>query len=265
MLRKLLPVNNPFGAQVYHEETVSSTMEAARILAGQNKAHGTVICADFQEAGRGRLKRTWAAERGKNLLFTVLLRFGSISSIPQALTLKAGLAVSLAVEDFAPALQGAVKVKWPNDIMICPRETEAYKTAGILSETDGKTVYIGVGVNVEQQDFPEECRSKAGSIIRAFSALPENARFALLEKILVRLHAELENPQPPSSAAFWRERLTQRLYKKGETVRFAPGAADSCLLVEGTLCGLGPGGELLIIPNGEKTERAFITGELQVY
>ena len=65
--------------------------------------------------------------------------------------------------------------------------------------------------------------------------------------------------------AFWRECLTQRLYKKGETVRFAPGVADSCLLVEGTLCGLGPGGELLIIPNGEKTERAFITGELQVY
>jgi len=256
---KLLKLNNPFGAPIYHEETVSSTSDLARCLAEQGESHGTVIVADFQEAGRGRLNRPWIAERGKSLMFTILLHYASASSIPVALTLRAGLAVSLAVEDIAPALiGGSVQVKWPNDVMI-----NARKAAGILTEADGKNVYIGVGVNVAQKEFPEEYRSKAGSIIHSFPALTENARFALLEKILSRLYEEIENP--PAGSGAWRERLLDRLYKKGETVTFAEGAADSKKLVEGTLSGLGPGGELLIIPKGEEKERSFINGELRVY
>ena len=274
---KLMNLKNPFGAPVYHEETVSSTMETARVLAGQNEAHGTVIAADFQEAGRGRLARPWVMERAKNLICTILLRYDDISSIPKALTLKTGLAVSLAVEDLVPALAGSVLVKWPNDIMISPRGTQAvwkaqaaykaeaaYKAAGILTEGDGRNVYIGIGVNVAQKEFPEEYRSKAGSIIRAFPDLKENARFDLLEKILARLYDEIEKPQYREDDS-WRERLGLRLYKKGGAVSFVPGAADSVQVVEGTLSGIGPNGELLIIPKGETTERAFITGELRVY
>jgi BirA family biotin operon repressor/biotin-[acetyl-CoA-carboxylase] ligase len=256
---KLLKLNNPFGAPVYHEETVSSTSDLARSLAEKGEPHGTVITADFQEAGRGRLNRPWVTERGKSLMFTVILRYADASSIPAALTLKTGLAVSLAVEDLAPALiGGSVQIKWPNDVMINGR-----KAAGILTESDGKNVYIGVGVNVAQQEFPEEYRSKAGSIIHAFPTLAENARFALFEKILSRLYLEIENP--PAGSEAWRERLLDRLYKKGEIVTFAEGAADSENLVEGVLSGLGPGGELLIIPKGEDKARSFITGELRVY
>ena len=261
-MEKVFHLNNPFGAPVYHEKTVSSTMEIARTLAAQNAEHGTVITADFQESGRGRQKRPWVTERGKCLLFTILLRYDNVSSLPAALTLRTGLAVSLAVEDLSPALSGCVQVKWPNDVMIRTDKTQcAYKKlAGILAEGDGKTVLIGVGVNVTQRDFPEEYRSKAGSIIQAGTELPENARFVLLEKILARLHREIETPETS-----WRERLTQRLYKRGETVIFAMGPADSDCLVEGMLSGLGPGGELLIIPVGEYAERAFVTGELRVY
>jgi len=256
---KLLKLNNPFGAPIYHEETVSSTFDLARVLAGQNEPHGTVITADFQEAGRGRLNRRWVTERGKNLMFTIILHYAGASSMPPALTLRTGLAVSLAIEDIAPALAGgSVRIKWPNDVMINGR-----KAAGILTEADGKTVFIGVGVNVAQEEFPAQYRSKAGSIIHSFPALTENARFDLLEKILSRLYAEIENPTAESQT--WRERLLERLYKKGESVTFAEGAADSEDLVEGILSGLGPDGELLIIPKGEEKERSFITGELRVY
>ena len=266
---RVLDLKNPFGAPIYHEEIVSSTMDTARVLAGKNEPHGTVIAVDFQEAGRGRLKRSWTTEKGKNLLFTILLRYSDISSIPEALTLKTGLAVSLAIEDCVPALTGTVQVKWPNDIMVGSR-----KLAGILTEGDGKNVYIGVGVNVSQREFPGEYQSKAGSIIQAIPGLGENARFALLEHILSRLYEEIEAPQKTCASqetdaaqypGLWRERLLERLYKKGELVTFAEGSADSKSLTEGTLSGLGPGGELLIIPRGEKTGKAFITGELLVY
>ena len=253
-----LEVKNPFNAPVYHEETVFSTFDLARSLAAGNERHGTVITTDFQEAGRGRQNRSWAAEHGKNLMFTILLRYGDISSIPKALTLKTGLAVSLAVEDFVPPLAGQVQVKWPNDIMLCSR-----KIAGILTEGDGGNVYIGVGVNVAQRVFPEEYRAKAGSLVHVCPDLDGNARFILLEKILSRLYGEIEAGLQLGEA--WRECLLKRLYKMGEVVVFADGAAGSDCLVEGVLSGIGPGGELLIVPNGEKVERAFFTGELRVY
>ena len=257
-----LDIKNPFGAPVYHEETLSSTFDAARHLAKNKENHGTVITADFQESGRGRLKRSWASGRRENLLFTILLRYTDYSSLPAAITLRTGLAVSLAIEELFPLLKGQVFVKWPNDIIIDKR-----KAVGILTETDGKTVYIGIGINVSQTEFPVEIRSKAVSIKQA---LPEgkfidgNTRFSLLEKVLISLHAEIDVPTKA-----WQERLLKRLYKKGETVVFAiggsEGSADSVSLVKGILSGIGPAGELLIIHNGEKQERAFTSGELQAY
>jgi BirA family biotin operon repressor/biotin-[acetyl-CoA-carboxylase] ligase len=257
---KILNIKNLFNAPIYYEETVSSTSDVSRNLASEGKPHGTVIMADFQEAGRGRAKRPWIAQKGESLLFTVLLRYGDSSSIPNVLTLRTGLAVSLAIEDLVPSLAFQVMIKWPNDIMISHR-----KTAGILTVWDGKTAYIGVGVNVSQSTFPDEYKTKAGSIIQAYPGLGENARFVLLEDILSRLYNEIGTPGSDASPECWRERLDKRLYKRGETVCFVPGAVDSGSVVEGILSGIGPDGELLIIPAGEEKERAYTSGELRVY
>ena len=270
-VNEITPFFNPFGAPIFHDETVSSTFESARILAAGGAPHGTVFIADFQESGRGRFSRPWKTERGESLLFTLLLRYKSISEMPAALTLRTGLAAAGAVEDFDKELNGKVFVKWPNDIMLKLRKTEiddstsyAYrKVSGILSESDGKTVYIGVGLNVAQKHFPLELRHKAASLQQALSVLPENARFVLLESILSRLYRELFAEQGESPP--WHDRLNKRLYKKGEIVSFAPDSGLSKNLVKGVLKGVGAGGELLIMCEGEKTEKAFVSGELQVY
>jgi BirA family biotin operon repressor/biotin-[acetyl-CoA-carboxylase] ligase len=244
-------------------------MDVSRILSNRGEPGGTVIIADFQKSGRGRGRnRSWNMDRGKNLSFTLLLRFPDFSSIPQALTLKTGLAVSLGIEDFAPALSGVVEVKWPNDIMIrLSKAQAACKVAGILTEAEGALVYIGIGVNLGQREFPSEYRSKAGSIILALEdmGLPqgdfgEGARFRLLEAILLRLHGEISG-----APADWKERLERRLYKRGETVRFIEGPPESEKTVDGLLAGIGPAGELFIIPQGETAPRPYVTGELRVY
>jgi BirA family biotin operon repressor/biotin-[acetyl-CoA-carboxylase] ligase len=195
-------------------------------------------------------------ERGLNLPFTILLRYPCIEEIPAALTLRTGLAVSLAIEDFAPSLKDAVKVKWPNDIIIGGK-----KTAGILSEADGGNVHIGIGINFAQKDFAGELREKATSIALAAKSdfLPEQ-RFNLLEMILTRLFSELESKEDKD----WKEPLEQRLYKIGEKVIFIDGAADSGKEVKGQLCGITECGELLIMPDGETGTRSFITGELLI-
>jgi BirA family biotin operon repressor/biotin-[acetyl-CoA-carboxylase] ligase len=256
-----LVVPNAFGAPVYYRETLSSTMDEARRLAARGEPHGTVICAGLQEAGRGRKQRPWSGVAGESLLFTILLRYPGLSVLPRAITLKAGLALSLAVEDFAPSLWGRVQVKWPNDLMIDSR-----KAAGILTEGDGETVYIGIGVNVTQTGFPEAFRAKATSLTLALGdhgapAVGTESRFLLLEKVLPRLYRELDGPE----AGAWRGRLEERLYRRGRPVRFFPGGADSGQLVEGTLDGIGPEGELLLTPPGAAGPVPFITGELDVY
>jgi BirA family biotin operon repressor/biotin-[acetyl-CoA-carboxylase] ligase len=264
-----LAILNPFDAPVYHEETVSSTMDVSRGLAAEGAPHGTVITADFQEAGRGRgRERLWDMDRG-NIPFTVLLRYGKIEAIPRALTLRTGLAVALAIEEFVPGLAGAVTVKWPNDIMIrAVFDAKAKKAAGILAEAEGGTVHIGIGINVAQSEFPLSLRDKATSIsLAAGRQIVPEARFTLLEKILSRLYRELEAPEEKAGgrSSDWRGRLEERLYKKGEQVCFIEGEAGSDRIVEGCLAGIGPGGELLIVPRGETGARPFVTGELRVY
>ena len=270
-----LSLTNPFGAPVYYKETVSSTMDESRLLAGAGVPRGTVICADYQEAGRGRVRdRPWNTEKGKSLSFTIFLSYAGIEDIPRAITLKTGLALAEAVEDFAPALAGLVEIKWPNDIMVIRKGRDgevsgAGKIAGILTESDGKRVFIGLGVNVAQRDFSPDLAGKALSIALALEEtgggnrdFPELTRLPLLEKILQRLHDALEKEKDPGS---WLEKLGKRLYRRGREVVFIPGAAGSQREIRGILTGVGAGGELFLIPHGKSAPQAFVTGELRVY
>jgi BirA family biotin operon repressor/biotin-[acetyl-CoA-carboxylase] ligase len=264
---KLLDIHNPFKAPVFYEEIVGSTMEVSRLLARNNEPHGTVITAGFQEAGRGRIRgRRWEMEREQALAFTVLLRFPNACgiAIPAGLTLRAGLAVALAIEDFAPALCGKALIKWPNDILLPAPESDdrqtVLKAAGILAEAESGNVHIGIGVNVSQKQMPAFLRDKAISISMAAGGENNTGdRFILLEKILSHLRDEID---PAAGGDDWRERLEARLYKKGEQVCFAKGAADSGNLVTGTLKGVGVEGELLILQHGETAPFSFTAGEL---
>jgi len=239
-------------------------MEVSRLLAQNGARHGTVIAADFQEAGRGRIRdHRWEMEKGQALAFTVLLRFPQ--AIPTALTLRTGLVVALAIEDFSPTLAGKALIKWPNDILLLPAQANkqpALKAVGILTESENNIVHIGIGVNVSQKQFPAFLRNKATSLsIAAGADYDSGDRYKLLEKILSRLHDEIE---PAHGGADWKERLEARLYKKGEQVCFAKGAADSGNMVTGTLAGIGVEGELLILPQGETGTLSFTAGEVLI-
>jgi BirA family biotin operon repressor/biotin-[acetyl-CoA-carboxylase] ligase len=239
-------------------------MEVSRFLARNNEPYGTVIAADFQKQGRGRIcGRQWEMEREQALAFTVLLRFshaaGCLSGIPVGLTLRTGLALALAIEEFAPALEGKALIKWPNDILlpsIHNGKHPALKLAGILTEAENGNVHIGIGVNVSQKQFTDFLNGKATSVsIATGEEYNREDRFILLEKILLRLRDEIESLD-------WKERVEARLYKKGEQVCFAKGAADSKDHVTGILAGIGVEGELLILPPGETAPLSFTAGEL---
>jgi BirA family biotin operon repressor/biotin-[acetyl-CoA-carboxylase] ligase len=262
-------VTNPFGAPVYYRETLGSTMDEARFLASGGAAHGMVVAADYQSAGRGRSGRHWIMNPGENLSFTVILRHAD-TALPAGLTLRAGLALSLAVEDFVPDLRGRTRVKWPNDLMLTEQNGMGKKAAGILTEASSDTVFLGIGVNIAQSSFPPELADKACSIAERLGLSVEETaalaarRFELMETVLIRLRKELEDGE-----ADWKRRLEERLYLKGRRAAFVPGppssgAAAAGRAVEGTLEGIGDSGELLLKPDG-KAAAAYTAGELLVY
>jgi BirA family biotin operon repressor/biotin-[acetyl-CoA-carboxylase] ligase len=258
----LASVRSPFDAPVYHVGVTGSTMDAAKELAERGEPDGTVIVADYQEQGRGRFaERRWLSGAGESLLFTIFFRYRDFSAIPVALTLRAGLAVSAAVDRFIAPQKTAVK--WPNDILV-----NGKKLVGILAEAVSNTVYIGVGVNVLQECFPggSDPLARAGSIMsvlkdsgQVYAPLDDGMRFLLLEQILAELDSELRNE---ACALDWQTRLEARLFMRGKEVDFAPGGRGTEDAVRGVVTGITDGGGLVLLTAaGEKT---FISGEIRL-
>lgn len=133
-------------------ESTTSTNDVARELAAQGASSWTVVIAETQTAGRGRLGRTWDAPPGSALLFSVILR------PPPSWTHQLGwipLVAGLAVAEGIAGLGGDVRVKWPNDVVFVD-DVGFSKVSGILAERCEGAVVVGVGTNVAMQtaEFP---------------------------------------------------------------------------------------------------------------
>jgi BirA family biotin operon repressor/biotin-[acetyl-CoA-carboxylase] ligase len=269
---KQLDIQNPFGEPVYYIDSCASTMDEARRLAESGARHGTAVMAGLQTRGRGRREtRRWTASAGKNLTFTLILRYPDFSRIPAAITLRAGIAVAYAIEAEAPVLREAAAVKWPNDVML-----NGKKCAGIIAESDSRAVMLGIGVNIMEnfEDMPltgaayqatsiavELAEFDAGSAA-AYAETPDKIpRF--LEKVLFSLFHTLSS----GFDASWRQEFENRLYMKGRIARFAAGgipADKNCppRIVTGTIAGIDADGSILILSEGAETPEAFAAGEL---
>lgn len=129
----------PSGWTVRHVAETGSTNDDLAAAADAGAPDRTVLYADHQTAGRGRLDRVWSAPRGASLLSSLLFR--QVPDDPGELTRRVGLA---AVAAAASAVGVVAKLKWPNDVIVDGR-----KLAGILAQrgADGSVV-VGIGVNV---------------------------------------------------------------------------------------------------------------------
>ncbi|MGH2830546.1 MAG: biotin--[acetyl-CoA-carboxylase] ligase [Actinomycetota bacterium] len=154
-------------------QTGSTNDEAAR-LARKGAPEGTVVVADVQTAGRGRLDRAWVTEPGTALMTSFVVRFAGPSADRPLLTLATAVAAARAIERTAGV---DVRLKWPNDLL-----ASRGKLGGILAEAVDDAVVIGLGVNVRQSEFPPELASIATSLLRERSR--PVGRGALLGAIL---------------------------------------------------------------------------------
>lgn len=167
------------GVHVFQQ--VSSTNDAALSLARRGAGEGTLVIAEEQTEGRGRLRRKWCSSPGLGLWFSLVLRPDLEARRSALVSLVGALGIATALRQ-----EWGVKaqIKWPNDIVV-----GAKKICGVLSEgefEDGRVRFmvLGVGLNALHgpQDFPPDIRAKATSV--TLESANEVRRLDLLSSVL---------------------------------------------------------------------------------
>ena len=169
------------GQEVHFWPEIGSTNDEARRLARAGAPEGTLVIADHQTAGRGRLERRWEAPPGSSLLLSLIFRPTLAPAQAQRLTMVCGLAIVEAVEATTGLL---LDLKWPNDIV-----SGAAKLGGILAEIELQgqelayaVVGVGLNVNVQPAELPQDLLLPATSLARLLGqAVP---RLPLLQALL---------------------------------------------------------------------------------
>lgn len=132
--------------------SVASTFQEAAELAADGAAEGTVVVAEEQTAGRGRLGRAWSSPQGGGLWLTIIVDL--VPAQRSLLPFVAGLAVRNVVDRLLPGSTRAL-LKWPNDVVVDDGE-HLRKIAGVLVEVREQRCLVGIGLNVSltRQELP---------------------------------------------------------------------------------------------------------------
>jgi len=184
--------------RVHYFREVSSTMDVARELARGGCPALTVVVADRQHRGRGRLNRPWLSEDG-GLYVTVVLR----PLLPPAFGSQVVFCASLALAQILGRFYAVdAAVKWPNDVLVADR-----KIAGLLSEMEAETdriAYLNVGIGINVNNDPTHANPQAVSLQRLL--LRPVSRKELLARFLNDFQHRLEHSPAPELVAEWKSR-----------------------------------------------------------
>lgn len=245
--------------EIVDEAASTNTLLLQRAQAGA--PHASVIAAEWQRAGRGRLNRPWHAQLGGALTFSVLWRFSQGAATLAGLSLAAGLAVVRALDTFGLDNVSGVGLKWPNDVLWRGR-----KIAGILIEMQGdalgpSAVVIGVGINVRLSPATGARIDQAATDLETLlkttdgQALDRNRLLATLLDEFNRVLLDFERAgfQP------FREDWQRRHVHQGCAVRLTlPGGVRE----SGVARGVGADGSLLL--ETARGVRPFHSGDVSV-
>ncbi|MBM7856039.1 BirA family biotin operon repressor/biotin-[acetyl-CoA-carboxylase] ligase [Desulfohalotomaculum tongense] len=227
-----------FGQKIIHYQQVESTNEEAKKLAVRGVEQGTVVIAEQQAGGRGRLGRRWHSAFGKEIMFSVVLYPNINPAETPQVSMLAAVAVARAIEKTCAVRAG---IKWPNDLLVSDK-----KVCGILVEIGAevdrvKYVVLGIGINVNstKQDWPVEIEHKATSLREERGTAV--SRLKLMRSVLEELEQLYEVWQQQGFAPILRQWrawcVSQHCRARVETIRGS---------YSGWIEGVNNNGELLL-------------------
>ncbi|APX94621.1 biotin--[acetyl-CoA-carboxylase] ligase [Halomonas sp. 1513] len=237
------------------EDNVTSTNAYLRERFEQGAGHGEVCLAEGQSAGRGRRGRGWETPWGRNLVLSIGWRFEGGASVLEGLS----LAVAVVVAEVLERHDLAVRLKWPNDVLL---ETPGglAKLAGILLEVSGDLagpceVVVGLGLNV---DLPDEIRGRIGQPVAAVhDVAPEVSRNQLAAELVAGLLDLLSRYEQEGFAA-WQPAWSRRHAYADREIEVVQQDTRYVARVEG----IDASGNLLVRHEGQ--QRRLAGGEISV-
>ena len=196
--------------KIIHLDTVGSTNDYALKLLSEGKTDTFAVIAEHQSNGHGRLGRSFHSPDGVGIYMTLIVENRKIKNL-KLLTSLAGLAVAEAIDKL---YETDCKIKWPNDIFLCDKKICGILTKLVSDRNTGKITHalvgIGVDVNNERKDFPDELKEIASSI------LIETGKFKdkkLLEEEIIKRTDELLFSENSES-----EKLVEKIRKRSYVI-----------------------------------------------
>ncbi|MDH4194323.1 MAG: biotin--[acetyl-CoA-carboxylase] ligase [Nitrospirota bacterium] len=240
-LAALLP-SKKIGETLYVFDELASTNTFGLELAKKHAPPATVILADKQTAGRGRLDRSWFSPAKSNIYGSLLLFHHNTIQHPGWIPLMAGVAIAQALET-----QTGIRIhlKWPNDLLIAERKVGGILCESFSPEGKNKCVVIGFGINVNlsQSDFPQDLQDRATSLqIRYQRPLDRETLIMQIITWLEKGWADLTSKGHQS----WLLEYKNRCATIGQTIQvhFPDGSQ-----LQGLAHSIGEHGQLRIIPS----------------
>lgn len=238
---------------VYYDATDSTNLRIKQ-LGDEGAPHGTLAVADRQTAGRGRRGRAWESPAGGSIYMSLLLRPKFRPDKASMLTLVAACSVAEGIKDCEDV---NVQIKWPNDIII-----EGRKLVGILTELSTQIDYInhvtvGIGINVNIQEFPDEIRNTATSL--RIECGHTVRRAPIIAAVMKHMEKNYETFLQTEDLTGLMEKYSALLVNKDKDVRII-GAKEQ---YQAHALGITPTGEL-IVRRGDGTEETVYAGEVSV-
>lgn len=242
------------GWRMLYFPQLDSTQTVAAELARQGEPAGTLLIAETQSAGRGRLGHHWFSPSGVNLYLTAILRPALPAARLPPLSLVAGLALAQALEEMAPV---APRLKWPNDLWLNQRKAAGLLAEVIGTEIGGPCVLLGIGLNVNltRAQMPPDLLPIATSL--RIETGREWDRAAILGCLIRHLAASLsvwERDGFPPLAVRW----SSYCALTGRRVSLRDRAAR----IQGRALGIDDNGALLV--DTGTGMRAVMAGEVEV-
>jgi len=243
---------NQIGHRIVHYFRTDSTNNVALELAAQGAEHGTVVVAEEQTAGRGRLGRDWYSEKSSGIYASIILRPPLAPAAASVLTLLAGVAVHQAVRSTTGL---PVDIRWPNDLLI-----NGKKVCGILTEMSAEldrlhAVVLGIGLNVNHREMPANLKQIATSLRMEGRKIYSRAQ--ILAALLKELEKKYRLLLDAGSAAIAQAWAAASSYAEGKRIRVLSGSDEFAA----TTAGLEPNGALRI-RREDGREESLVAGEI---
>ncbi len=234
-----------FGANLYYYDQIDSTNDVARALAEEEAPEGTLVMADTQTAGRGRLGRSWIAPPGTSLLMSILFRPSLPLEWVHRLVMVCGLAVAEAAE---AAIGVPVDVKWPNDLLLGGKKFTGLLPESAIIGDKLAWVIVGIGVNVNTVFAPPDPLAETATSLRMVGGR-EYERASLLGEILANLNRWHTRIYDSALIETWRARCVTL----GQRIRVETSGA----VIEGLAEELDDSGALWLRDNAGQRRRLF--------